>query len=113
MRGEKRSYGETHPWSDAFSLPPDAVGEVWALTVQSQLSPTGGHMTSSENEPRAACQEWDTVGEIQRACPHPLLPAGRATGSSVHKVTDPALLPGNSPGPNRPFQVHVLEQPSN
>lgn len=62
-------FGEIHPCFHAFSLPPDAAVEVCPLTVQSQLSPRDGHRTSSGSEPRAACQEWDTDSEIQRAWP--------------------------------------------
>lgn len=40
--------------------------EVQPLTVQSQLSPRDGHRTSSGNEPRVACQEWDTGSETRR-----------------------------------------------
>lgn len=102
-RGETSGYGEMHPCFEAFSLPPDAVVEVCPLTVQSQLSPRDGHRTSSGKEPRAACQEWDTASEIQRACPPPPpAPAGR--------VANPALLPGNSTGANHPLQARILNQ---
>lgn len=56
--------GRHTPGCAVFSLPPDAVGEVWTLTVQSPMSPGDGRRTGSGNEPRAACQEWDTAQQV-------------------------------------------------
>lgn len=61
MNGDR----ETPPGCAVFSLPPDAVGEVWTLTVQSLMSPKDGRRTSSGNEPRAACQEWDIAQQVR------------------------------------------------
>lgn len=71
-RGKMSGHRETHPRPSLYP-PPRSVGEVWALTVQSQLSPRDGHRTGSGNEPRAACQEQDIAQQVKSRALGPLV----------------------------------------
>lgn len=85
---------------------------MWALTVQSQLSPGDGHRTGSGNVPGAACgDETREGGEWSVESPPQGRPEARPTPRSQPGGLSPSLLPRLSRSQTCPLLVRIQHPP--